>query len=239
MTLLLMADPILEKIQKHFESLGLKSSIVEEKLDFELDYKDGYLMEGKGEIGTAGSLRLKDFPVDYLHVVKKLEYAKCDFAVGGHVGMGIHIHTWYKMRFFLSFPELIKLGPFDMGTLRSIKKGLLHSKVENFVWNGYQKLTTLPPGLVHDNVAEVFYSDKKLQQLMMKCLLKEKTITVSRYSPTFLTGTIAKPTNSKIKIESKWKLQNELFIDEDTLEMYKTLAENIKRVVIALKYHLK
>ena len=32
MTLLLMTDPVLEKIQKHFESLGLRSSIVDEKL---------------------------------------------------------------------------------------------------------------------------------------------------------------------------------------------------------------
>ena len=70
--------------------------------------------------------------MDYLHIVKKQEYAKCDFAASGHVGMGVHIHSWYKMRFFLSFPESIKLGPFDMGTLTTIKKGLLHSDVENF-----------------------------------------------------------------------------------------------------------
>ena len=54
MTLLLMTDPVLEKIQKHFESLGLKSSIVDEKLDFELDYKDVHFMDGKNGMGTAG-----------------------------------------------------------------------------------------------------------------------------------------------------------------------------------------
>jgi hypothetical protein len=71
-----MTDPVLEKIQKHFESLGLKSSIVDEKLDFELDYKDVHFMDGKDGIGTAGSLKLEDSPIDYLHIIKKQEYAK-------------------------------------------------------------------------------------------------------------------------------------------------------------------
>ena len=239
MTLLLMTDPVLEKIQKHFEGLGLKSSIVDKKLDFERDYKEVHLMEGKNGIGTAGSLRLKNSPIDYLHIIKKQEYAKCGFAVGGHVGMGVHIHSWYKMRFFLSFPESIKLGPFDMGTLTTIKKGLLHSEVESFIWNGYQKLTTLPPGLVRDNVADVLYSDRKLKQLMMKCLLKERTITVSRYSPTILEGVTTKSTNSKVKIESTWKLQKDIFIDKDTLNMYEILAGIVKSTVNTLKYHLK
>ncbi len=239
MTLLLMTDPVLEKIQKHFESLGLRSSIVDEKLDFELDYKEVHLMDGKNGVGTAGSLRLENSPIDHLHIIKKQEYAKCDFAVGGHVGMGIHIHSWYKIRFFLSFPESIKLGPFDIGTITTIKKGLLHSEIESFVWNGFQKLTTLPPGLVRDNVADALYSDKKLQQLMMKCLLKERTITISRYSPPTHKGINAKPTNSKIKIESKWKLQKDLFIDRDTLDMYEMLAEIVKSTVNSLKYHLK
>ncbi|MDH3313266.1 MAG: hypothetical protein OEM28_09005 [Nitrosopumilus sp.] len=239
MTLLLITDPVLEKIQKHFESLGLKSSIVDEKLDFEIDYKDVHFMDGKNGIGTAGSLKLENSPIDYLHIIKKQEYAKCDFAVGGHVGMGVHIHSWYKMRFFLSFPESIKLGPFDMGTLTTIKKGLLHSEVESFVWNGYQKLTTLPPGLVRDNVADALYSDKKLKKLMMKCLLKERTITVSRYSPMIHVEVTAKPTSSKIKIESTWKLQKDMFINKDTLDMYEILAGIVKSTINTLKYHLK
>jgi len=239
MTLLLTTNPVLKKIQKHFEGLGLKSSIVDKKLDFELDYKDVHFMDGKNGIGTAGSLRLEDSPVDYMHIIKKQEYAKCDFAVGGHVGMGIHIHSWYKMRFFLSFPESINLGPFDMGTLTTIKKRLLHSEVESFVWNGYQKLTTLPPGLVIDNVADALDSDKKLKQLMMKGLLKEKTITISRYAPTIPDEVTAKSTNSKIKIESTWKLQKDMLIDKDTLDMYEILARIVKSTVNTLKYHLK
>ncbi len=239
MTLLVTTNPVLEKIQRHFEEMGLKSSIVDKKLDFELDYKDIHFIEAQSGIGTAGSLKLENSPIDYLHIIKKQEYAKCDYAVGGHVGMGIHIHSWYKMRFFLSFSESIKLGPFDIGTLTTIKKGLFHSEVESFVWNGYQKLTTLPPGLVRDNVADALYSDKTLQKLMKKCLLKEKTILVSRYSPTIPKGTKAEKTNSKIKIEPQWKLQKDLFIDNDTLDMYETLAKIVKSTVNSLKYHLK
>jgi len=238
MTLLITTSPVLENIQKHFEGLGLKSSITDERLDFELDYKDVHFIEGKSGIGTAGSLKLKNSPIDYLHIIKKQEYAKCDYAVGGHVGMGVHIHSWYKMRFFLSFPESIKLGPFDMGTLTTIKKGLLHSEVESFVWNGYQKLTTFPPGLVRDNVADALYSDKILQKLMTKCLLKERTITVSRYSPTISEGIKVKSTNSKIKIEPHWKLQKDLFIDKNTLDMYEMLAGVVKSTINTLKYHL-
>ena len=239
MALLLTTNPILEKIQKHFENLGSNSSIVDEKLDFELDYGDAHLLENKNGIGTAGSLKLKDSPIDYLHIIKKQEYAKCDYAVGGHVGMGIHCHSWWKIRFFLSFPESIKLGPFDIGTITTIKKGLLHSEVESFVWNGYQKLTTLPPGLVRDNVVDALYSDKALQKLMKKCLLKERTIFVSRYSPKTHQGTYVKTTNSKIKIESQWKLQKDLFIDKYTLDMYEILAEIVKSKILSLVYHLK
>lgn len=104
MTLLLTTDPILEKVQKPFEGLGFSSSLVGEKLDFELDYKDVHFIEGENGIGTADSLKLKDSPIDYLHIIKKQEYAKCDYAVGVHVGLGDHLHSWYKMRFFLSFP---------------------------------------------------------------------------------------------------------------------------------------
>lgn len=58
------------------------------------------------------------------------------------------------MNFFLTFADSIKIGPFDIGTISTIKKGLFHSEIENFMWSGYPKLTTLPPGLVRDNVVE-------------------------------------------------------------------------------------
>jgi len=236
MTMLIKAEPILEKIQKHFKNNGIKSTISEQKLDFEADYLDTYFLRTKNGIGNAGSLKLEDSPIDYIHFIKKQEYAKCDFAVGGHVGMGVHKHSWWKMRFFLTFPESIRIGPFDIGTISTIKKGLFRSEVESFMWNGYQKLTTLPPGLVRDNVAEPLYQDQRLRGLMTKCLLKERIITISRYSPSHEPKALK--TNSKIVIEPKWKLQKDLFVDYDTIEMYERMAAITKQVVNNLKYHL-
>ncbi len=157
--------------------------------------------------------------------------------MGGSVGMGVHLHSWWKMRFFISFPDYIKLGPFDIGTITTIKKGLLRSKVENFVWSGYQKLTTLPPGLIRDNVADVLYSDQLLKKLMTECLLKERTILVSRYSPP--KEKKAYSTNSKIVIQSKWKFQKDLFAEDSTIDMYERIAEIVKSTIDNLKYHLR
>lgn len=237
MTMLLMADPILERLKNHFEKYGANSSIVDDKLDFELDYMDAKLLGTTNGIGSVGSLKLADSSIDYINIIKKQQYDKCDFAMGGFAGMGIHLHSWWKIRFFISFPETINLGPFDIGTISTIKKRLLHSNLENFAWSGYQKLTTLPPGLLQDNVADALYSNQLLRKLMMECLLKERTILVSRYSA----PKEKKPfsTNSKIKIESTWKLQKDLFIDESTLDMYKKIAEIVKGMVNNLKYHLK
>ena len=241
MTMLLNTDPVLEKIQKHIEILGIRSKIPDQKLDFESDYKESHLLEKDG-IGSAGALELVGSPIDYIHLVKKQELAKCDFAVGGHVGMGVHVHSWWKIRFFLSFPESIKLGPFDMGTITTVKKGMFHSQVESFLWSGYQKLTTLPPGLVRDNVADALYSNWGHKhtdfEIQIKCLLKERTITVSRYSPKHHEPN-TKQTHSKVVIESTWRLQKDLFMDEDTLYMYEKIAEIIKFTVDNLKYHLR
>ncbi len=236
MTMLVTSDPILGRIQNHFEEYGLNSSIVEKKLDFELDFLDAYLLGTTDGVGSVGSLKLVDSPIDYVSIVKKQKYVKCDFAMGGFAGMGIHLHSWWKMRFFISFPKEFNLGPFDIGTISTIKKGLLRSKLENFVWSGYQKLTTLPPGLIRDNVADALYSDQILRKLMTECLLKERTILVSRYSAP--TEKKALSTNSKIVIESTWKLQRDLFIDDSTLDMYEKIAEIVKGMINNLKYHL-
>lgn len=206
--MLLTQDPILEKIQKHFEIHGIKSAISEERYDFEDDFLDSYLLETKGGIGNAGTLKLENSPIDYVQVLKKQEYVKCDYAAGGHVGMGMHKHSWWMMRFFLAFPESINLGPFDIGTITTIKKGLFHSEVESFMWNGYPKLTTLPPGLIRDNVVEPLDHDQLLRRLMIKCLLKERIITISRYSVRKESTRLK--TNSKILIKSTWKIQKDL-----------------------------
>ncbi len=236
MTMLITTESILEKIQVHFKNYGIKSSISEQNLDFEADYLDACFLGTKDGIGNAGSLKLENSPIDYIHIIKKQEYAKCDFVIGGHVGMGVHKHSWWKMRFFLAFPESIHIGPFDIGTVTTIKKRLFHSEVESFMWNGYEKLTTLPPGLVKDNVAEPLYEDQRLRRLMIKCLLKERMITISRYSPNHESKALK--TNSKIVIKSKWKLQKDLFVDYDTIEMYERMAKITKQIVNDLKYNL-
>jgi len=234
--MLITTESILEKIQVHFKNYGIKSSISEQNLDFEADYLDACFLGTKDGIGNAGSLKLENSPIDYIHIIKKQEYAKCDFVIGGHVGMGVHKHSWWKMRFFLAFPESIHIGPFDIGTVTTIKKRLFHSEVESFMWNGYEKLTTLPPGLVKDNVAEPLYEDQRLRRLMIKCLLKERMITISRYSPNHESKALK--TNSKIVIKSKWKLQKDLFVDYDTIEMYERMAKITKQIVNDLKYNL-
>ena len=237
MTMLVTQDPVLEKLQKHFEKKDLPCSIVEQKLDFELDYLDSNSLGMTKGIGSVGSLELFDSPINYVNIIKKQEYVKCDFAVGGFAGMGVHLHSWWKLRFFISLPESVKLGPFDIGTISTIKKERLRSKLENFIWSGYAKLTTLPPGLIRDNVADALYSDKTLTRIMKECLLKERTILVSRYSPP--EGNNVEPTNSKIVIQSTWKFRNDLFIDETTIKMYEKIAEIVKNTVNELKYHLR
>lgn len=229
-------DPVLEKFHDHLANLDLDSEILSEKFDFESDYVDSYLLGTYTGIGGVGSIKPINSPIDYIHIVKKQELAKCDFAVGGFAGMGLHLHSWWKLRFFLSFPEFIKIGPFAMGTITTIKKKLLHSEVEDFVWSGYTKLTTLPPGLLRDDVSAAMLADHTLQQLMMKCLLKERKILVSRYSPKEDSSYVS--SNSKIVIESTWKLQKDLFIDIDALEMYERISDIIKSTIYGLKYHL-
>lgn len=231
-------DPVVEKFQEHLKQLGLNSSIETEKFDFESDYLDIRLLGSMDGIGTAGTLKPIDSPIDYINIVKKQELARCDYAVGGFAGMGVHLHSWWKLRFFLSFPEFITIGPFNMGTLTTVKKKLFQSKVEDFMWSGYTKLTTLPPGLIRDDVSVALLSDQILRQLMMKCLLNERTVYVSRYSPKQKKDNMF-DTHSKIVIESSWKLQKDLFFDNDTLEMYKKIAEIVKSTVYTLRYHLK
>lgn len=234
--MLVTSEPALGKIQKYLKNIGIKSSIPEQKLDFEEDYLDVDFLRTHDGMGNVGSLKLENSPIDYIHILKKQEYAKCGYTAGSHVGMGVHKHTWWKIRFFLVFPESTRLGPLDIGTITTIKKGLFHSEVEDFMWNGYQKLTTLPPGLVRDNVSDALYQDQKLKMLMTKCLLKERVITVSRYSPKDDTKTLK--TNSKIVIESKWKLFKDIYLDSETIEMYERISKIVKKKVYELKYHL-
>jgi hypothetical protein len=71
---------------------------------------------------------------------------------------------------------------------------------------------------------------------MTECLLKERIILVSRYSAPKEKKALS--TNSKIVIESTWKLQKDIFIDDSTLDMYEKIAEIVKGMIYNLKYHL-
>lgn len=237
MAQLVRYEPILEKVQSNLLDCGISSSINEERLDFEDDFLDISFLKNRDSVGNSGSLMLKNSPIDYIQILKKQELVKCDYAIGSHVGMGMHRHAWWKMRYFLAFPDSIHLGPLSIGTIATIKKGRFRTTLEEYVWNGYQKLTTLPPGIIRDNVVEPLNADQRLRQLITKLLIKERKIIISRYSPK--KESKLKQTNCKIVIESKWKTHNEFLPDKDTLEMYETMAEIIKKTVNDLKYHLR
>ena len=236
MTMLIRVEPELIKLQQHLNKMGIKSSIPETRLDFEADYVDSILLGTKDGIGNAGSLMLENSSLDYIQVLKKQEFVNCDYVMGSHVGMGLHKHSWWKLRIFLTFPEPIVLGPLDLGTITTIKKKLFSSEVESFIWNGYQRLTTLPPGLIRDSVGDALYQDQTLRQLMTKCLIKEQIIRVSRYSPK---QTETFRTNSQIVIESHWKLLKDIHLGYEAIEMYERMAEIIKDKVDELRYHLR
>lgn len=235
MAMLLHIEPELEKLREHLSKNKINSVISDQKLDFETDYVSTFSLGTNNGTGNVGSLKIKNSSIDYIQLLKKQEFKKCDYMMGGHLGMGIHKHSWWKLRFFLSFPQRLSLGPLKIGTVTTIKNGLFHSKVEDFFWNGYEKLTTLPPGLVRDNVVESLENDQRLRILMTKCLLKEGTIRISVYSPK---DTKSIKTNSRIMIESKWKFLNDMYIDDETIEMYEIIAFVLKNKIQEMKYHL-
>lgn len=93
----------------------------------------------------------------------------------------------------------------------------------------------MPPGLVRDNVADALYENQRLKSLMTKCLLKERTIIISRYAPK---ETRSLNIGSKLILEFQWKILKDIYLDSDTIEMYEKIAEIIKNKVDELKYHL-
>lgn len=238
MTMLLMPDPLLDKFGKSLKAIGVETDedLERKRYDFEYDYKDSFYLGMEKGIGSVGIFKIKNSPIDYLQILKKQEMAKCNFAAGGNVGMGYHLHSWFKTRFYLSFDDIVKIGPLNFGTVSTIRKGLFHSRVEDFFWNGYVKLTTLPPGLVRDDVSELLSSDQHLRNLMTKCLLRERVIKIKTYKPQDIKE--SQKTNAKVIIESQWKYQKDLFVDKDTFDMYSHIASLIKKTINDLKYHL-
>ena len=240
MTLLIVKNPLLGKMQKFLKSKSIESEIPDKKLDFEYDYLDAEYIGHEDGICSVGALELKNSFIDYIQIIKKQKFEKCDFATGGFAGMGMHLHSWYKIRCFLCFNEFLNLGPIRIGTVTTIRKSMLKSKVEEYFWNGYPKLTTLPPGLIRDNLVEKLDSDQVLKRQLMKYLAKERVIKISRYSPPEKAcQRNAKVSKAAIVIESDWKLHNDLFAKNDVFAMYENMADVIKQKINEVKYHLR
>lgn len=244
-----------KKLHKHMCSLGLDCKpIPDGTMDFEYDYPRSSLDGPIQGIASRGVMKVDGSSIDFLDVLKRKTITQSEFAPGGSHGMGIAEGITWKIRFFLSFPQELSLGPLNIGTLTKILKGRFHSKVEDFIWDGYGKLTTLPPGMIPDDVIAALNSDAKLRELMKHALLKERVVTISVYKPkTKVNYEIAqivkddsywykykpkKESHARILITSEWKGQKDLFIDKETLEMYQKIASSIKSMVEKLQYHL-
>lgn len=239
--MLIFHDPIVEKIHKHLESIGLRTQILESGLmDFEYDYPRIPLAGPSQGMSNMGAMKVSDSSIDYLDILKRKILEESSFAPGGSDGMGIFEYTTWKIRFFLTLPASISLGPLNLGTLTKILKGRFHSKVGDYIWSGFGKLTTLPPGTVYDDVTSVLNSDKELRELMLKSLLKEKVITVSVYSPKKkIEQTGAKESLAKVMITSDWKPQKDLFLDKYPLGAYERIAFDLKGIIKKLRYVLE
>lgn len=247
-------DKIAKKVHKHLTSLGLDCKLLPDgTMDFEYDYPRSSLDGPNPGTASRGVMKVND-SIDYIDILKRKTVTKSEFAPGGMYGMGIAEGTTWKLRYFISFPSDTTIGPLNIGTLTKILKGRFNSKVEDFIWDGYGKLTTLPPGLIQDDIIAILNADKKLHDLMMKSLLKERVITISVYTPKAKVSyeylkivkddsywykyKPKKESYAKILITTEWKSQKDLFIDKETLEMYQRIAANIKNTVAKLKYHL-
>jgi hypothetical protein len=247
-------DKVTKKLHKHLSSHGIDCKLIPDgTMDFEYDYPRASLDGPTPGIASRGVMKVNG-DIDYLDILKRKTVTKSEFAPGGMYGLGVAEGTTWKIRFFLSFPPEVKIGPLNIGTLTKILKGKFHSKVEDFIWDGYGKLTTLPPGMIPDDVIAVLNADTKLKQLMMHALLKERIITVSVYTPKAkidydLAQRVTddsywykykpkKESHAKIVITSEWKGQNDLFIDKETIEAYQRIAADIKSTVEKLRYHL-
>ncbi|NDB46159.1 MAG: hypothetical protein EB150_03560 [Nitrososphaeria archaeon] len=247
-------DKVAKKLFKHIESFGLECKLIPDgMMDFEYDYPRSSLDGPAPGIASRGVIKVTG-DIDYIDLLKRKTVTKSEFAPGGMYGMGVAEGTTWKLRFFLSFPSEYELGPLNFGTLTKVLKGRLHSKVDDFIWSGYGKLTTLPPGLVADDVIGVLNADKKLHDLMMHALLKEQVITVSTYAPkakvNYDISQIVKDdsywykykpkkeSHAKLVITSEWKSQKDIMLDREILEAYSRIATNLKGIVEKLRYHL-
>jgi len=249
-------EKVAMKLEKHLNSNGLSCSLLDDgTMDFEYDYPRDSLEKPIEGISSRGVMSVQDAGFDYLDILKHKTISDVPVTTGSPYGDWYKEGILWRFRFFLCFPPKTTIGPLNIGTLTKVMKGRLHSKIEDFIWNGYGKLTTLPPGLIRDNVMESLSENKRLRELMMNCLLKEKTIKISVYRPKTKVNyeelkklskdswaykyKPKKESNAKIVMTSSWKPQKLLFLDKDTIEMYSIIGKTIKQMVETLKYHLE
>ncbi len=239
--MIVLHDSFVLKLQKHLASVGMDTELLEPgTMDFEYDYPRIQLTGPTEGTASVGAMRVRDGHITYLDVLKRKVLEESGFSPGSTYGLGLHEYTTWKIRFFLSLPPTIKIGPLNIGTISKVLKGKFHSKIEDFVWNGFGKLTTLPPGLVYDDVISALDSDSKLKELMMKSLLKEKIITASHYTPKkSKEQTGGHQSFTKVLITSDWKPQHDLLIDNNTVSTYQQIAIDIKNAIIRLRYVLE
>lgn len=247
-------EKIAMKLEQHLKSKGLSCQLLSDGvMDFQYDYPRVSLDGPHEGIASRGAMIVKDAGFDYIDILKKKTISSKPVSTGSPYGDWYGEGTFWKIRYFLSFPQKTTFGPLKIGTLTKILKGRFSSKVEDFIWNGYGKLTTLPPGLIRDNVVE-YLNGNKLRELMMQSLLKEKTITLSVYTPKTKVNHEAlkkispeswsykykpkKESYTKIVMTSEWKPEKLLYLNEETIETYNIIATTIKNVVDKLKYHL-
>ena len=248
-------EGVAKKLEKHLQKLGLDCQLLSDgTMDFEYDYPRISLNMPASGIASRGVLLVRGSNFNYIDILKKKVVSDVPHTTGSPYGDWYSEGILWKIRYFLSFPSNLFLGPLQIGTLTKLRQGRFTSKVEDFEWNGYGRLTTLPPGLVRDNVVEELNSDQRLRELMMKTLLKERTIMVSVYSPKhrvdYQTISNASPdspwlkykpkveSNAKIVMTSQWKPQYRLFVDKNVLETYERIAGIIRKVINNLQYHL-
>lgn len=237
------------------KKIGLDCKLVSDgTFDFEYDYPRVSLNMPLKGIASRGVFIVKNKSFNYIDILKKKVISDTPRNTGSPYGDWYAEGILWKLRFFLSFDPKITIGPLQIGTLTNLRQGKFTTTVEDFEWNGYGRLTTLPPGLVLDDVIEELNKDSRLRELMMKTLLKERTITTSVYSPktkvdykTVERANLDSPwlkykpkleSNAKILITSQWKPQSRLLIDKNILETYDRIGSAIRRVVDRAKYHL-
>src|SRR3989304_3795959 len=150
--MLVLHDSFVLKLQKHLASAGMDNELLEPgTMDFEYDYPRIQLTGPTEGIASVGAMRVRDGHITYLDVLKRKVLEESGFSPGSTYGLGLHEYTTWKIRFFLSLPPTIKIGPLNIGTIHNGTTDPIHAL--DYVLNQARFLPVRvpPPGLVHDD----------------------------------------------------------------------------------------